>query len=509
MPKAETNTSIPRPRFAQAEPSTNGHHKAKGAPSMEERAAQKLGGKAAGGAQCERVFRSALVEAIVNNPGQPPELPPQEEPGPDFMADWRALGQLIAHLQHDTPARRELLKAAGLPDTALSSRQCATLAEQLLCVADEAQASDEFAWAKYPNEHREERPITRGLNTRRLCEVLAREVEWAWSQRVPLGNLTLISGDPGLGKTWMLIDWLARITTGRDMPDGSANPFRAGSAFCARREVLWVSAEDSDEDTIKPRFVRLGGDVNRFHSVRCVAEKKAGRSTEHTLDLSRHLGELEDWLTDHPLCVAVALDPLAAFLGKVDTHRNSDVRALLTPLKTLAERHRVAIIGNNHLSKGDGDNAMYRGMGSIAFNAGARSSWLVTPDPDQPKDRRLFLSVKGNLATEDVGGLAFRVGPEVEGGFLWEEGRVDATANDALAAQRPDRDRRAPARSEAKDWLRQLLADGPVSAQEVLDLAKVERLCEKTVRVAATELQVRRKKTGGKGAPWVWSLPQG
>jgi putative DNA primase/helicase len=199
----------------------------------------------------------------------------------------------------------------------------------------------------------------------------------------------------------------------------------------------------------------------------------------------------------------VVIDPFAGFIGKVDSHNNSAVRSLLTPLSKLAKKYGVTILGINHLNKGSGDNAMYRGMGSIAFVAAARSSWLVAKDPNNPEDRRLFTRVKNNLAGEDVGGLAYRVG-KAYGGISWEKGKVATTADQALRVPDPEK---APARSSAKEWLQQLLKDGPVPSKDVWGEAESLRMCEKTVKSAIKELGVVSKKGEGKDAPWTMRLP--
>jgi AAA domain len=445
-----------------------------------------------------------------------------EAPAADIRPKQRAAGRLLSFLEHDTPERQALLKAAGIDPADFLPRYVASLGEAVLESADLQHAEEVMAVAYDLYYHRlpkpdDPEPPKHGLITRRLSEVIERQMDWLWWQRFPRGYLSLVSGDPDLGKSWLILDILARITTGRSLPDGSPNPFartdgyQVGPGF-PRRQVLWVSAEDADEDVIKPRFRMLGGDHTRLHTldlVRELVETKKGsnqlKERESSLDLSKHLDHLDNWLRDHPLVVAVALDPFSAFLGKTNSHTNSDVRALLTPLYKLSHRRGVAIIGNNHLNKGEVDNAMYRSMGSIAFVAAARSSWLVTKDPKQPEDRRLFTKVKCNPQTENVGGLAFRVGPSV-GGFFWEEGRVDTTADEALRI--PERDTKAPAKADAKDMLRELLKDGPVLSDDVWARVDADRMCHSTIKAAARDLGVQRKKTGGSGAPWAWSLPR-
>jgi hypothetical protein len=347
--------------------------------------------------------------------------------------------------------------------------------------------------------------LKEGIYTRRLSEYLSKDVDWLWDQRVPIGKLSIVSGDPDLGKTWVVLDIIARITTARHFPD-SPNPFRECQSY-PRRDCLWVSAEDDEDDTVKPRVELLGGDPSRVHSFQFVIapnynpRTKKEESKEQELDLSRHIDQIDEWLYGNPLVALVVLDPLPAFLGKIDTHRNSEVRATLKPLRKLAAKHRVAILGINHLNKGDINNAMYRSMGSIAFVAAARASWLVSLDPED-KERRLLTRVKCNLQEEEVGGLAFRLRPPK--GLFWEEGRVETTANEALHST--DESKTAPARNDAKEWLTELLKDGPVPAKEVWSKAKADRICPGTLKAAKKELGVRTEKMGGSGDGWQWSL---
>lgn len=458
-----------------------------------------------------------LCEAIEQHKNDPTTwvecAPVAEEP--TTFAKLRASARTAEFLQHDTPERRALLTAAGVDPGAFPPKFWARFGSELYADVDCEEAAERGLWGKLfksgpaPEPTGEgittgpaPEPMEEGLITRRLSEVEARDVEWLWPQRFPLGCLSLLSGDPGIGKTWATLDMLARVTTGRPFPDAPTPPPESRT-WRDRGHVLWVSGEDGDEDTIKPRFLKLGGDTSRFHSlagVRLVG--KSGEPREQSLNLGRHLELLDRWLAEHPLATAVAIDPLAAFLGGTDTHRNSDVRGLLTPLNKLARERRVAVIGINHLSKGGGDKAAYRSIGSIAFVAAARSCWQVSVDNKAPKDRRLFTKVKSNLTSEDVGGLAFRVGKHV-GGFMWEQGTIDTTADEAL---RPADDTRAPARTKAKEWLRELLKGGAVPAAEVQSKAEAEGLCWKTITSAKAEAGVQVVKTGGKGAPWVWSL---
>lgn len=415
-------------------------------------------------------------------------------PAEDFWGEMRTAAAAMEAIEYDSPERQAFFAAKGLPPTTARLRVLPMLAEGVYAQIDKENASESFAWAKWDLDRiKQGAAPTPGLNTVRLSSVMAVAVAWLWLFRIALGKITFIIGDPGCGKTWITLDICARVTTGRGFPDGTPNPFGD------RRHVLWISAEDDDADTIKPRFLTLGGDPSRFHSLRSVTSQ---RGNQTSFNLRDNLDKLDDYLTRNPLIAVVVIDPVTAHLGNVDSHKNADVRSLLGPLAELAARHVVSILGINHMSKGDGSNAAYRSMGSIAFVAASRASWMVSRDP-RDKDRRLLTPIKNNLAAGDVGGLAFRIGPD---GLSWEEVKVDMTADEALRAVA--RATAAPARTDAKEWLRdQLSQNGPMLADDVMTLAKENDIAERTLLAAKKELGVRAKKTGGTGAPWEWSLP--
>jgi hypothetical protein len=334
--------------------------------------------------------------------------------------------------------------------------------------------------------------------------VAAEPVRWLWEQRFPRDKLSMLSGDPDLGKTWIALDIISRLTTGR------AFPHCARPAFKERRDALWVSVEDDDGDTVLPRLLTLDGDPSRVHSYRYVMANhfdpatKTEKMGEQLLALDKHLGLLERWLINHPLVVLVVLDPLAAFLGGINTHKDSDIRRLLAPVKVLAKRRGVGILGINHLNKEGQEvkKAMYRSMGSIGLVGAARASWLVAPDPERPLDRRLFTKVKCNVQSEDVGGLAYYIG-KAHGGLKWGE-RVETTADEAIAPPQQEKSSRSQAREDAREWLRAELKDGPVAADDVIAKAKADLICKRTLDYAKKDLGVLSVRAG---KTWQWRLP--
>ncbi|RPI35126.1 MAG: hypothetical protein EHM67_14080, partial [Hyphomicrobiaceae bacterium] len=207
----------------------------------------------------------------------------------------------------------------------------------------------------------------------------------------------------------------------------------------------------------------------------------------------------------------IVLDPISAYLGGIDSHKNTDVRAALAPLAKLEEQHGVAIVGITHLNKtnGSGDPLM-RFTGSGAFVAAARAAFVVTKDGDDA-ERRMMLPAKNNLA-KDTLGLAFNLqsvtlpnGIETSR-VAWEQMPVVITAEEAMARQ-PDEEERS-AIGDAVEFLREILKDGPVWAADIVLDATQLVLPEKSVRKASKRLNVNKCREGfGPGGKWTWSLP--
>jgi putative DNA primase/helicase len=208
----------------------------------------------------------------------------------------------------------------------------------------------------------------------------------------------------------------------------------------------------------------------------------------------------------------VVIDPISSYLGKVDSHKNAEVRAVLEPVSALAARRQAAILSVTHLNKAGGGSANHRIIGSIAFVAVARGSYVVCQDPDD-RDRGLFIPSKNNLGPRRAG-LAFRIrGVDLGGGIVaskavWEPEAVTLTANEALAAAAGAAavTRGAPQRETAEDFLRDLLKDGPRPVREIEAEAAGAGFAMRTVRRARENLGLVAAKAGMNG-DWVWSLP--
>ncbi len=332
----------------------------------------------------------------------------------------------------------------------------------------------------------------------RLSDVTPEPVTWLWPGRFALGKLTLIAGDPGLGKSFLTLDMAARVSTGCGWPDRPGERIEPGG-------VVLLSAEDAIGDTIRPRLDAAGADVRRIIVLEAIRAVHDGRESRRAFDLSRDLPALEAAIPLVESCRLVVIDPVTAYLGGVDSHKNAEIRGLLAPLGELATRHRVAVVAVTHLNKSGGGPAIYRAMGSLAFAAAARAAWAVSKDKDEPR-QRLLLPIKNNLAP-DTGGLGYRIEAGGNGcpAVAWEPDPVNVSADDALAGDRDEGGGRTE-RDDAAEWLADLLAHGPRPARDVERDARDAGYSIATVRRAKAAIGVVSRKPAF-GGPWEWTLP--
>jgi hypothetical protein len=230
------------------------------------------------------------------------------------------------------------------------------------------------------------------------------------------------------------------------------------------------------------------------------------REQRRAFCLNKDLGRLAVVLDEIGDVALIIIDPITAYLGDTDSHRNAEVRAVLAPLAELAARYGAAVIAVSHLRKSEDGDAILRVTGSLAFVAAARAAYLITADPDT-RDRRLFLPAKNNLAS-DMTGYAYRVEPywlQPPGiptcRAAWEPDAVNISADEALSQSRAEN----PRLDDAMVWLGELLAGGPRAQTEVQKGARVAGHAWATVRRAAKEIGVAVAKDGFSG-PWMWSL---
>jgi hypothetical protein len=347
------------------------------------------------------------------------------------------------------------------------------------------------------------------LDVRRMSDVESKSIEWLWPNRIAIGKQTLIGGEPGVGKSQLSAALAAAVTTGGEWP------CREGRAPLGN--VVILSAEDDAADTIKPRLDAAGADVTRVYQVSAVQQRDGkGR---RVFNLQIDLPLLEQEIASIGNVRLVIIDPISSYMGKADSHKNTDVRATLEPVGDMAARLGVAVVSITHFAKSTGKSAINSFIGSVGFIAVSRAGYTVTYDPEsEDPARRLFLRGKNNLSPERRG-HAFRIeqrlleGDILSSAVVWNHEWINKTADDVLGACVDDKSGN-PGRAEAENFLRDLLADGPLPATDIEAEAKQAGISRKMMRRAQHELGVRveRKAVSGSGlgksGRWYWTLPR-
>jgi putative DNA primase/helicase len=331
----------------------------------------------------------------------------------------------------------------------------------------------------------------------RAAEVVCRPVEWLWSGRIPLGMLTLFAGDPKLGKSYVTLGLAAAVSRGAPLPDAPQVGTVPGS-------VVLLSAEDDPSRTIVPRLKAAGADLGKIHILESVY---LADDTEALPSLRADQDAIEAAVEAAGDCRLVVIDPVSAYLGGIDDHRNNELRGVLSPLKALAERHNIAVVLVTHLNKGTAASAKHRVIGSIAYVGAARANFLFVKDKDDPNGRRVFMLSAGCNLTADPPTLAYRIEDSEDGPVIaWESDPIPITAEAALAAESADTEERAE-RVECDRWLRDMLAHGPVLHAEIVAAGREAGFNLSALNRSKARIGARTNREGfGKGSRCYWIL---
>lgn len=338
-----------------------------------------------------------------------------------------------------------------------------------------------------------------GISYRRISDIKAQPIQWLWPYKIARGKLTLIAGNPGLGKSQVTVSLAAVVSTGGRWP--------VDRTSCEPGKVIFLSAEDAPEDTLKPRLMAAGADVTNCYILDAVMDiDEDGKPSRRAFTFRKDMDRLSTVLDEIEDVSLVIIDPISAYLSGTDSHNNAEVRAALAPLSDLAADHNCAFVVVSHLNKGGGTDPLSRVTGSLAFVAAARMSYIVTADHDD-ESRRLFLPLKNNLA-ECHTGLAYRVEGcttnEIETSRIsWEAEAVAITADEAMNTL-PDDERTET--DEAADFLKDLLSQGPVKAADAKKQAKAIGIGDKALRRARDRLGIKPRKLNFSSG-WSWQLP--
>ena len=295
----------------------------------------------------------------------------------------------------------------------------------------------------------------------RMSDVELTPVEWLWKPYLPFGKLSVLQGNPGEGKTYFAMHLAAACTNGKLLPNMERmEPFN----------VIYQTAEDGLGDTVKPRLIEAGADLDRVLVI-----------DDSDVQLTLSDERIEKAIVENNARLVI-IDPIQAYLGAdVDMNRANEVRPIFMRLGQVAQRTGCAILLIGHLNKAAGMQSLQRGLGSIDIAAAVRSVMFIGKLKHDPT-MRILTHEKSSLAPPGVS-LAFSLGDE--GGFRWV-GEYDITADEMLSGIEPQRETKT---QQAKDLICALLAGGKQVLSEDIDKAALERgIPGRTVRDAKREL---------------------
>ena len=322
-------------------------------------------------------------------------------------------------------------------------------------------------WAEIPNRNYFKRIVLKEpskpetVKIIRMSDVELTPVEWLWKPYLPFGKLSVLQGNPGEGKTYFAMHLAAACTNGKLLPNMERmEPFN----------VIYQTAEDGLGDTVKPRLIEAGADLDRVLVI---------DDSEVQLTLSDE--RIEKAIVENNARLVI-IDPIQAYLGAdVDMNRANEVRPIFMRLGQVAQRTGCAILLIGHLNKAAGMQSLQRGLGSIDIAAAVRSVMFIGKLKHDPT-MRILTHEKSSLAPPGAS-LAFSLGDE--GGFRWV-GEYDITADEMLSGIEPQRETKT---QQAKDLICALLAGGKQVLSEDIDKAALERgIPGRTVRDAKREL---------------------
>ena len=332
-------------------------------------------------------------------------------------------------------------------------------------------------------DNRRDEPNLKLIN---MEQVEVEKIDWLLYPFIPFGKVTIVQGDPGEGKTTMVLQIIAKLTKGEAvLPSNSdESALEEKTMDLEPVNVIYQTAEDGLGDTIKPRLLSAGADCSRVMVI-----------DDNDQALTMMDARLEEAIIKTNARLVV-LDPIQGFLGTaVDMHRANEIRPLMKRVAVLAEKYHCAIILIGHMNKNSNGKSSYRGLGSIDFQAAARSVLIVGRIKDEP-EIRVVCHVKSSLAPEGKS-IAFRLDKDT--GFEWI-GEYDISADDLLSG-----DNRGQKIHAAKEFLKEILASGSVAQTKVAEEAESRRIKKKTLWNAKKELEIDSVKIGNQ---WFWMLPE-
>ena len=308
-----------------------------------------------------------------------------------------------------------------------------------------------------------------------MADVEATEVKWLWYPYIPYGKITIIQGDPGEGKTTLILNLAALLSKGDNLPESNekSEPIN----------IIYQTAEDGLSDTVKPRLIAANADDDKITVI-----------DESKIELSLTDERLEQAIIETKAKLVI-LDPLQAYIGaNVDMHRANEIRPVMKHLSEVAQRQQCAVVLIGHLNKAIGMKSSYRGLGSIDIPASARSVLLVGRIKDNPTVR-VMAQIKSSLAPEGEP-IAFELNKETGFRFI---GKYDISIDDLLNGVAT-----TSKLEQGEKLLRDMLSDGSAIKQKQLQQqAKIRNISERTLNEAKKNVGVKSFRSNNE---WYWKL---
>ena len=329
-------------------------------------------------------------------------------------------------------------------------------------------------------------PVEMAPTFRPLSEYEERKMKWLWKGWLPLGELTLLVGDPKAGKGLVSLELACRVSRGQAWPDGQKN---------TKGRVILLSAEDDIETVIKPRIRIHEGDQEQFDVLDV--------SSCATFSLARDLPVLREKIEETKARLVI-IDPINSYIGgKIDSFKDTEIRSVLQPLLTLAHECRVAVIAVAHMNKNSKQAALHRVLGSIGYVGVARQVIFVVRDREEKTRRLFYLGAANN--TEDGKARAYSIAAIDDIPHLtWEKGEVGLIGDELFSERKESQTDRAAKFIEAR------LKGRVVRAERIYREGQEQGFSQTVLDKAARRLDVQRSRERNKKGQTkrvTWALP--
>ena len=339
----------------------------------------------------------------------------------------------------------------------------------------------------------------------KLSSIVPKPLTWLWPGRIPKGKLTVFAGNPGVGKGLATCSLVAIATTGNQYPD----------EVIAEHEpidVLMMFCEDDAEDTVVPRLMAAGANLERISRIKANVIAADLTKSERELAFDTDLKILKKFLAEQPSVKLVIVDPVSSYLGRTKPNDEQEVRRVLVPLADLANETGVTFVLVAHFNKRSDVSALHKILGAVAMTGVARSAWMFAADEDdEDGDRYLMLQGKLNVGRKQKG-LEYTIGSkqvlpapaESTGVIMWGK-ETDITAEKALGSIGAFKDAGGSKVKRAGDLIAELLNEGDKPSTEMYESLRAAGIGERTVAQAKKEIGIMSVK---RDAVWFWRMPK-